>query len=64
MRARFSHVSRWARTHRLRTGKRVFRKPGERSTVVGIKARGKVWHLRRWPVPSRVDEPSPVVRLL
>lgn len=41
VRAKFYSVARWARTHKLRTGKWVFLEPGERSFVVGIEVRGK-----------------------
>lgn len=41
IRKRFGEVERWATTHRLRTGRWVFREPGSRTWNVGIEVRGR-----------------------
>jgi len=41
IRAKFYAVAAWAKARGLRTGKWVFREPGERSWEVGIEVRGK-----------------------
>ena len=38
--ARFEQVERWARQHSLRTGRWIFREPGERRWEVAIEVRG------------------------
>ncbi len=40
IRAEFERVERWARSHRLRTGRWVFREPADREWEAGIELRG------------------------
>jgi effector-binding domain-containing protein len=40
IRKRFAEVEKWAAAHHLRTGRWVFREPGERKWSVGIEVRG------------------------
>jgi effector-binding domain-containing protein len=41
IRAQFARLERWARQHHLRTGRWVFREPGERRWEVAIELRGR-----------------------
>lgn len=41
LRKRFELVEKWAKEHGLRTGRWIFREPGERVWDVGIEVRGK-----------------------
>jgi effector-binding domain-containing protein len=41
VRANFARVAAWAKANRLRTGKWVFREPGERAFEVAIEVRGR-----------------------
>ena len=41
IRAQFERVERWARAQRLRTGRWVFREPGDRRWEAGIEVRGQ-----------------------
>lgn len=41
IRANFDRVAAWAKSNRLRTGKWIFREPGERAWEVAIEIRGK-----------------------
>lgn len=49
IRSQFDRIVSWARTHRLRTGRWVFREPAERTWEVGIEVRGNA----RPPAPIR-----------
>jgi effector-binding domain-containing protein len=40
IRKRFAEVEKWARAHKVRTGRWVFREPGARQWDVGIEVRG------------------------
>jgi effector-binding domain-containing protein len=41
IRSQFERVERWARAHRLRTGRWVFREPGDRRWEAAIEVRGR-----------------------
>jgi len=68
IRRQFAQVEKWARTHRIRTGRWVFREPGSRVWDVAIEVRGaarsegrvKVQTLRACTVASVVFDPEVV----
>ena len=52
IRAQFAKVDKWAKDHGLKTGRWIFREPGERKWEVGIEVRGASAH-RHPPVRTK-----------
>lgn len=62
IRAQFERVERWARDHRVRTGRWIFREPGERKWEVCIELRGRA--PASGPVRTKTLRPARVARVV
>jgi len=62
IRAQFERVERWAKERRVRTGRWVFREPGDRRWEVGIEVNGQV--RGSGPVRTRTLPASAVARVV